>query len=40
MGVGAKRRDGRDVFLFTVFALLLIVVISFLAGYFVGTRLL
>ncbi len=29
----------RDVVLFTIFALLLIVVISFLIGYFVGTRL-
>jgi hypothetical protein len=38
--MAAKKRDGRDVFLFTVFVLLLIVVISFLAGYFIGTRLL
>lgn len=35
----APKRDIRDVVLFTIFALLLIVVISFLIGYFVGTRL-
>lgn len=35
----AGKRDMRDVVLFTIFALLLIVVISFLIGYFVGTRL-
>lgn len=35
----AGKRDTRDVVLFTVFVLLLIVVISFLIGYFVGTRL-
>jgi hypothetical protein len=38
--VAAKRRDGRDVFIFTVFVLLLIVVVFFLAGYLIGTRLL
>jgi hypothetical protein len=35
----AGKRDIRDVVLFTIFVLLLIVVISFLIGYFVGTRL-
>ena len=40
MQVATKKRDGRDVYLFSVFVLLLIVVISFLAGYFIGTRLL
>lgn len=35
----AGKRDTRDVVMFTVFVLLLIVVISFLIGYFIGTRL-
>ena len=38
--MAARRRGARDVFLFTAFVLLLIVMIFFLTGYLIGTRLL